>query len=515
MSRATLVATISSFSRANQATNSIDWRAINWLEVRADLMPEVDPVALRSVSDAKFLYTLRSRRAGGMDGSAEGARFQCLRRAARHYDFIDLEAERDLLPNLLSCICPSRRVISWYGKVRDEQTLEQLLGTLGRNSARLYRFELTCSTVEEGIIAVQFLSRIKRADVIAYATGPLGVWTRVLAARIGAPIVFGELMDDREHSAGNPTISELIQDYGFPEVQPVTEIFAIAGEPILGSLSPRLHNAAHRASGAGRVFLSFPTSALDRLWSRLVSSGTLETLGLTVKGLTVAAPNKQSALQVSGRIAPLCRQCKASNLLVRENGHWAAGTTEPEGIFHHDTVKRLNLSGATVAVVGCGGSGRVTAAALAQKGAEVTLVNRSVDHGKWAGRLLGLRFVPLKDFSAHGYSAMVNATPVGREGDELPVDLKSLNPGSLVVDLVYRRNGLTPLVAAAEGLGHAVIDGRNVLLAQTMRQYCLMTGEHMPEGRARKLLGIPADRPDALEPDPPAGMNAHAEAERC
>jgi 3-dehydroquinate dehydratase / shikimate dehydrogenase len=507
------VATISSLSCAKQASKSIDWKAIDWLEVRADLMPEVDPVALRSVSDTKLLYTLRSRRAGGMDSSSDGARSHYLQRAARLFDFIDLEAEQDLLPNLLSCICPSRRVISWYGKVRDEQTLEQLLGILSRNSARLYRFELTCSTVEEGIIAVQFLTRVKRADVIAYATGPHGVWTRVLATRIAAPIVFGELTDNYEHSAGNPTISELIQDYGFPEVQPVTEIFAIAGEPILGSLSPRLHNAAHRASGAGRVFLSFPTSALDRLWSGLVSSGTLETLGLTIKGLTIAAPNKQSALQLSGRIAPLCQQCKASNLLVRENGHWAAGTTEPEGIFHHDTVQKVNLSGARVAVVGCGGSGRVTAAALAQKGAEVTLVNRSADRGGWAGRLLGLRFVPLKQFSAHGYSAMVNATPVGREGDELPIDLKSLNPGSLIIDLVYRRNGLTPLVAAAEGLGHAVIDGRKVLLAQTMRQYCLMTGEHMAEGPARKLLGIPDDRVDA--PASSTVTNVPTEAERC
>jgi 3-dehydroquinate dehydratase/shikimate dehydrogenase len=491
MSRATLVSTVSSLSSANEAADSIEWKVSDWLEIRADLMPEPDPTALRSVFEGRLLYSLRSCRAGGKEASSADSRRRRLRRAARVYDLVDLEGDRDLLPDLLSCICPSRRVISWYGRVEDHQSLQQLFQVFSRTAARLYRFELSCSNVEGGIIPLQFLSQIGRADVIAYATGSLGVWTRILAPRIGAPIVFAELANECRDKGGSPTVLELIQDYGFPDIKPVSEIFAIAGEPVSGSLSPRLHNAAHRASGAGRVFLSFPTRQFHRLWNGLVSSGSLETMGLTIKGLTVASPNKQAALEFSSRIAPLCHQCKASNLLVRENGAWTARTTEPEGIFRHEGLNGVNLSGTRIAVVGCGGSGRVTAAALAQRGAEVTLVNRSADRGKWAGRLLGLRFVPLKQFSPRGYSAMVNATPVGRNGDELPVDLKSLNPSSLIVDLVYKGNGQTPLVAASHALGHKVIEGRKVLLAQMMRQYGLMTGEQMPERLARELLGIP------------------------
>jgi len=238
-------------------------------------------------------------------------------------------------------------------------------------------------------------------------------------------------------------------------------------------------------------------------------------MGLAIKGLTVASPNKQSALEVSDHVAPLCYKCKASNLLIKENGAWTARTTDPEGIFRQAAVNRANLSGTSVAIVGCGGSGRVIAMALAQRGAEVTLVNRSVDRGKWAERQLGLRFVPLKEFSPRGYSAMVNATPVGRNGDELPVDLKRLNPRSLIVDLAYQRNGQTPLVVASQALGHTVIEGRDVLLAQAMRQYGLMTGERMPERPARELLGIPADRNGWTEYFPPKLTNARAKAERC
>jgi 3-dehydroquinate dehydratase/shikimate dehydrogenase len=514
MSRATLVATLG-FSCADKVSNSAEWRASDWLEVRADLNPEADPAALRSAFHGKLLCSLRSRRAGGRDELSKAARCSYLRRASRFYDFVDLEAGQDLLPDLLRFVSSSRRVISWYGRVRDERTLEKWSEIVSQNSARLYRFELACSTVEEGLIALQFLSRIERNDVIAYATGPFGIWTRILAPRIGAPIAFGNFTADRDNAGGNPTISELIQDYGFPDLQPVSEIYAIAGEPILGSLSPRIHNAAYRASRANRVFVSFPTSSLNGLWSRLVSSGDLEKLGMTIRGLTVAAPNKEAALNLSGRVAPLCAQCRASNVLVKENGDWAAGTTEPEGIFHQRTVMSFNLSGTRVAVVGCGGSGRVTAAVLAQRGADVTLVNRNADRGRWSARLLGLRFVPLKEFSARGYSMVINATPVGRQGDELPISLKSLNPGSLIIDLVYNRTGPTPLIVSAHALGHRVIQGSKVLLAQTLRQYLLMTGEQMPEELARELLGIPDETTGVPESAPPLEITPKMEAQRC
>ena len=225
-----------------------------------------------------------------------------------------------------------------------------MLQAFSRTGARLYRFEVDCSNVEEGITALQFLQSAKRSDVIAYVLGPLGLWTRILAPRLGASIVFGGLPDECEDRAGNRSVSELIQDYGLPEIGPVSEIFAIVGEPVSDSLSPRLHNAAHRASGAGRVFLSFPTRAFDRLWSRLVASGNLERMGLTIKGLTVASPNKQSALEVSRQAAPLCRRCKASNLLVRANGSWAACTTDPEGIFDQAILETRKSVGSQ----GCG-----------------------------------------------------------------------------------------------------------------------------------------------------------------
>jgi 3-dehydroquinate dehydratase/shikimate dehydrogenase len=238
------------------------------------------------------------------------------------------------------------------------------------------------------------------------------------------------------------------------------------------------------------MYLSFSTVSFQRFWQRLVAGGAMERIGLPIKGLTVASPHKEAALEVAMHRAPLCRQCVASNLLVRKADVWTASTTDPEGIFHNTTLGPPR-PGVKVAVVGCGGSGRIAAAALSQAGMDVTLVNRGADRGRWAAGLLGLPFVPLESFCALGYSALVNATPLGRNGERFPVTLAELDPRATVVDLVYRPAGETALVEQARALGHHVVDGRLVLLAQTRQQYFLMTGETMPANLARGNLGLP------------------------
>jgi shikimate dehydrogenase len=152
-----------------------------------------------------------------------------------------------------------------------------------------------------------------------------------------------------------------------------------------------------------------------------------------------------------------------------------------------------------VAVVGCGGSGRVIAAALTQAGADVTLVNRGFDRASLAIRLLQLPFTPLASFSPRGYGIVVNATPVGYQTGDVPFDPALLSEDAVVIDLVYGDEP-TSLVAAARARGQVAIDGRDVLRTQAMSQFHLMTGEPMPAEVPGEILGwyADADRADVV-----------------
>jgi 3-dehydroquinate dehydratase / shikimate dehydrogenase len=131
--------------------------------------------------------------------------------------------------------------------------------------------------------------------------------------------------------------------------------------------------------------------------------------------------------------------------------------------------------------------------ALNQAGAAVTLVNRCPERGEQASQLLGLPFTALSGFSVEGYELIINATPVGTQGDALPFAIDRLTRDAVVVDLVYAPGAdVTPLVAAARTRGVRVVEGREVLLAQVELQFSLMTGLAPPVGLVAERLGLAA-----------------------
>jgi 3-dehydroquinate dehydratase/shikimate dehydrogenase len=214
----------------------------------------------------------------------------------------------------------------------------------------------------------------------------------------------------------------------------------------------------------------------------------LDSLGFPLNGMTVASPHKEAALLTAKMISPMARQAESANILVRHNGWWKADTTDPEVIYMASRERSVEVRHKRAAVIGCGGAGRAIAAALVQSGAGVTLINRGSGRGQHASELLGLPYLPLLDFDAGGYDIVVNATPVGRDSDEVPFDLQTLNDDVVVIDLVYGARP-TPLVGSTLAREQIAIDGRDVLLTQVIQQFLLMTGKEMPANIAGEKLG--------------------------
>lgn len=462
----------------------------DWIEWRADLLGDAAPAGLIE-RGGKTLYSLRSRLEGGEGTTERDVRKARLLAASKRFDFIELEGERDLDHATLAAIPPHRRVISWHGRATGAGALCQLLASFRRAEARLYRFVTMSEEVAAAFAPIQFLAATGRRDVIAYAESANATWTRPLAARYGAPVVFGNVANGQGPS---PTdLSALVRDYGLPDLHRVTELCAIVGKPVNGSLSPQLHNAAYRAQGASRLFVRFPVESFGVFWHGVVETALFEAIGIRVRGVTVASPHKESALAVAAEISAFSRTTESTNVMFRRGSAWHADTTDADGVLMNLAAAGITCAKRRVAVIGCGGSGRPIAAALRRAGAEVTLVNRSAARGVWASQLLGLPFVPLSQFTPGECDMIINATPVGREGEELPVDVTSMPRESVVVDLVFAIPA-TPFSALARRCGHNVIDGRDILLAQAARQYKLMTGEEMPRMPACDLLGADASR---------------------
>lgn len=467
MNDATLIATLSTPPNGELGTLR---NAVRGLEVRADLTGDLDADWLRDRFAGELIYSLRGRADGGaFDGPADERRRR-LRAAARRFDLVEV-GEEDLGPETLEGIPPQKRLVA--KSAPSGAGLAETWERLSRVPARLYRLAVPAERPQDSLLPLRWLRRMGRQDVTAFATGPAGTWTRLLAPRLGAPVAFGRLAGEAD-GTGEPTVAQLVTDYGFPAQPPLERTFAIAGRSVGRSLSPRLHNAAYRELGLPALYLPFQVDGFAAFWREAVAG--LEELGWPLRGLTVTAPHKEEALGLADEASPLAVQAGSANTLLRRRGAWRADTADAEGVIAALVRRRIPLAGRAVAVVGCGGAGRAAAAGLLRAGARVTLVNRGAERGDYAARLLGLPLVPLAEFSPAGYPLIVHATPLAAEP---PFAAGELSPGVVVVELVYGA-APTPLMTAVRGRGGVAIDGHEVLMVEVRRQFRLMTGRRMP-----------------------------------
>jgi 3-dehydroquinate dehydratase/shikimate dehydrogenase len=492
-SRAAIVAVLNEPPRPDGADVRALVGRVDALEVRADLIGDVDPGWLRQQFPGTLIYTLRSAGEGGQYRGDRAQRRARLCAAAHGYDQVDLEWASDLADEVLAAVPPRQRRL--FRHVHDPEVssnLDALIALVDRMTATpaaLYVVSIDADAAEDGVPVVLLLAATRRADLTAYATGSPGYWTRILAPWLGAPVVFG-----RAGTAGDPglpTLAKLQIDYGFPTLVPLQGLYGIVGRTLARSASPRLHNRAYRELQMPTMYLPFPTNDIERFWRILLPA--LDAIGLPLRGLTIVSPFKERALDLVDHPSAAAAHCGGANVAWRAGDAWAADTTDT-AIVSALIELGVSLHGRRAAVVGCGAAGRSVAAALAAAGAEVFLVNRGHDRGWFAARRLSLPFVPLTDFSPLGFTLVIHATPVT---DRVPISLAGLSRETLVLELVYADTP-TPLINEASARGLSTVDGWRVLAAEVALQFERMTGSIMPPEVAN-------DRPVPVQPvSPPA-----------
>ena len=487
--RAILVATLTEPANAEGPELTRLDGVADWLEVRADRVGDLDPGPLRERFSGRLLYTLRSRAEGGSQAGPREARRRRITEQAERFDLVDLEADRDLAPELLERIPPERRVLSWHGPATDLAGLRARFQHLARTPAAYYKLVPRAEHPGEDLVPLALAADLGRRDLICFAGGESGAWTRLVAPRLGAPVVYGSA-GERPAAPGQLPLERLRRDYGLPDLPPVERLYGVVGRPALGSLSPRLHNAAYRALGIPALYVPFDVEHFGDFWLEVVEPDLLARIGLPLAGLSVTTPHKEVAFAVAGATSPFAERLQSVNTLTLRRGVWEGESTDATGVVDALRARGLEPRGLRAAVVGCGPAGRAAAFGLVRAGADVVIANRGVEHGLAAARGLGLPFVPTAELELGDYDLFVHATPLGRDpADELPIPVARLTPGTALVDLVYGE-APTRLVAEAARLGLTAIDGREVLLRQAAPQFRAMTGAELPVAVAARALGL-------------------------
>lgn len=271
----------------------------------------------------------------------------------------------------------------------------------------------------------------------------------------------------------------------------------ILGHPVVHSRSPAFQNAALQHLGMPQRYetLDVPPSDVARV---------LHTFAAENVGGNVTAPLKEAVAALAS-CTPLAERVGAVNTFWFEGGVLVGHNTDVEGV--RASVAALmpvaDIPHMAVAVLGAGGAAAAALVALADLGcSDLRVTAQTPQRAKAMLERIGVRAtVTTLAAAVRDASLVINATPVGMYGDDLPVPLSALSPSAAIIDLVYRA-GQTPLVRACHERNLAAIDGTTMLLAQGAAAFTCWFGVPAPIDVMRAALAdamrLMNDRPASL-----------------
>jgi len=247
-----------------------------------------------------------------------------------------------------------------------------------------------------------------------------------------------------------------------------TRLFALLGDPVSHSLSPRFQNAALRALGLDAVFVALRCGA-DEL------PGLLRGIARAGGGGNVTVPHKALAACTVERPGEAVLRTGACNAYWLEDGAIHGDNTDVAGAAAAvGALLGRGPAGARVLLVGAGGAASAAVCALADAGVErIVVANRTVGRGHALAerfRRPGARIDvvgSVDGLAGERFDLAVNATSLGlRPGDALPLDPDAAKVTiGAALDLVYAP-GETRWVREMRARGIPAADGKEMLIQQ-------------------------------------------------
>lgn len=365
-------------------------------------------------------------------------------------------------------------IVSWHD-FAGTPALGPVFERIAKHASDFVKIVPTAQSLRDSLRLLDLLeSHSSGGNLIAMAMGMPGVLTRVLGPRFGSTFTFAAPDTGEGTAPGQMTASTLKELYRIDRITPQTAIYGVAGSPIGASLSPRMQNAAFRATGTDAVYLPLETAGADELHAVIER--------LNMRGLSITMPLKERVLPLLAFRDKTVEQMGACNTLLRHpDGSIAGFNTDVAGIV--DPLERAtSLHGKRVLVLGSGGAARAAVFGLRERGAAVFLLNRTVARAEALAREAGAHVQPREALATTHFDILINSTPYGMRGKTIdPAILPDEMNCSLFFDLVYNPVE-TPLVRLARERGIAVIPGVAMFVSQGVAQFAIWTEEVAPEG---------------------------------
>ena len=262
-------------------------------------------------------------------------------------------------------------------------------------------------------------------------------------------------------------------------------ICGVIADPVGHTVSPAMHNAAFEQVGIDYLYVPFQVKK-EELGKAIAGMR-----ALNIRGLNVTIPHKVAVIPFLDDLDDLAQRIGAVNTIVNDDGVLKGYNTDATGFLRALLERGVEPKGKTVSILGAGGASRAVSLALAERGSNLIILNRTWDKVKeQADRISQLcqREVQALKLDRENLAKalnkadiLINTTSVGMSPDieETPVTADLIKPPVIVFDIVYNPIK-TRLLKEAEAAGAETISGIDMLVWQGALAFEKWTGLKAP-----------------------------------
>lgn len=402
---------------------------VDGIELRLDLFPRLDTVALQSFLNSSSFPIMFTFRGGACD-----LILKCLQLKP---DYFDLEYDRpqDFLSSTIISHPETKFIISYHNFIETPEDLEGIYWEMKKIAAHGYKIACLATSTNDAL-RMLLLSK-KYPDLSVICMGENGQFARVLG-----PVV-GNLIDyacaGEKTAPGQLTVQEMQDIYRYRALNQETHIYGLIGDPIDMSIGHLYHNEVFQTRGINAVYVKMSVKQEELLCFFSLA----ERLGF--KGLSVTMPLKELVIPESGAI----------NTLRFERGKKIGINTDGQGAL--DAIeKKCLVKGKIILILGAGGAAYAIALEAMARGATCWILNRSEKKGELLAKVLGCHAGMPPD-----YDILINCAPIAI--------LDVIRPRSLVMDIVYVPK-VTAFIKRAIEQGCEIVYGEEMFFNQAKAQ---------------------------------------------
>ena len=263
--------------------------------------------------------------------------------------------------------------------------------------------------------------------------------------------------------------------------------YAVIGDPIEHSHSPRMHKAGYEALGIDAEYHRFHVEP-----SHLAEA--VEGLcALGFSGWNVTLPHKEKIIALLDTLTPQARRAGAVNTVKIHEGQRIGHNTDGDGFIRSVEGKLNGFKGKKAVLLGAGGASKGIALALAAQGIQVHILNRTYEKAealvqviqREGGTATSGAFAPgdwLEDVDL-----LVQTTSAGLHSEPFPFSVAGISEQALVVDIIFNPRE-TAFLQDAKKQGCRTQNGLDMLLYQGALAWEFWLGGQAPIEAMRQAL---------------------------